>query len=641
MASKTFDSQSYNGRYIRLSLTESDQDPITNKSKVNWSVSVNGASGTWYSTTVYLAINGTKLLDTAWQDPPSGVFPMVNGTSQSGTMTVTHDTDGSKDVTVTFKVAIFSRTAESHGGTFTLDPLDRTAPAVTQNAISSIGVDRITISASTTVNCDRWDYSIDAGSTWTNFSTTNGTSASKTITGLSANTTYNVLIRARKTLNQIYGTSASKSAKTLGAATISSAAAITLGSACSVKWKPLDASHKFKLTFTVGSEALTTGYISPGSTSDYTYTSYTPAVADFAAAFPSDSVTASMKITLTTYTSGNTAIGTSTKTVTATMPETSGTNGTKPKITSLAVSESSSQRSGFKTSGNDYLPVKGLSKIAAAVTAAGQYGAKIKTIYAVIDGKTYSASGDAATLTKTLTSAVIKTYGTLTISVTAKDSRGFISEATTATIYVSNYYAPSGTIKTTVSGTTVTTTSTWKIAPVPDAASGGTDQNTRTVKVIRKKLSTGTTTTHTISTSGYTGTDTWTQTGISDVDTETYEYELVVQDKRGANYAAHYFSATGVIAISRLGGGKGVSFFGSAEEEGFWIVNSGKRIRHDITAAEYLELARLLACDYSTSASYYVGQFARYNNNIYECKTAISSGETWTSGHWTLLGTAS
>lgn len=47
-------------------------------------------------------------------------------------------------------------------------------------------------------------------------------------------------------------------------------------------------------------------------------------------------------------------------------------------------------------------------------------------------------------------------------------------------------------------------------------------------------------------------------------------------------------------------------------------------------------LKAAMAPTYSTSAAYAVGSYAWYNGQLYRCTTAITSGETWTSGHWTL-----
>ena len=92
--------------------------------------------------------------------------------------------------------------------------------------------------------------------------------------------------------------------------------------------------------------------------------------------------------------------------------------------------------------------------------------------------------------------------------------------------------------------------------------------------------------------------------------------------------------------MSRHAGGDGITFFGEALDAGFYIVDSGNYIRHDITSAEYLELANMLAQNYSVSASYFVGEFAKYNSKVWECNTAITGGEAWNASHWTELGSA-
>ena len=90
--------------------------------------------------------------------------------------------------------------------TVTLPTIDRTAPTVSLSA-SAVSTSSISISGSANVNCDIWQYSVDSGS-WTNFSTTNGTTASGTITGLTAGN-HTVQIRARKNTNYVYGSSSS------------------------------------------------------------------------------------------------------------------------------------------------------------------------------------------------------------------------------------------------------------------------------------------------------------------------------------------------------------------------------------------------------------------------------------------------
>lgn len=41
--------------------------------------------------------------------------------------------------------------------------------------------------------------------------------------------------------------------------------------------------------------------------------------------------------------------------------------------------------------------------------------------------------------------------------------------------------------------------------------------------------------------------------------------------------------------------------------------------------------------EYDDTSTYALGDFVTYNNNIYQCKTTISTAEAWNSAHWTLV----
>ncbi|MEE1162600.1 MAG: hypothetical protein UHU21_02795 [Lachnospiraceae bacterium] len=57
--------------------------------------------------------------------------------------------------------------------------------------------------------------------------------------------------------------------------------------------------------------------------------------------------------------------------------------------------------------------------------------------------------------------------------------------------------------------------------------------------------------------------------------------------------------------------------------------------------ASYTDLMASVAPTYSSSGLYAVGSYAWYNGKLYRCTTPITSGETWTSGHWTLANLGS
>ena len=43
----------------------------------------------------------------------------------------------------------------------------------------------------------------------------------------------------------------------------------------------------------------------------------------------------------------------------------------------------------------------------------------------------------------------------------------------------------------------------------------------------------------------------------------------------------------------------------------------------------------VVAEEYSSSATYSLGDYCIHDNKFYRCTTAISTAESWTSGHWT------
>ena len=48
-----------------------------------------------------------------------------------------------------------------------------------------------------------------------------------------------------------------------------------------------------------------------------------------------------------------------------------------------------------------------------------------------------------------------------------------------------------------------------------------------------------------------------------------------------------------------------------------------------------------IADEYSTSSTYAIGDYVIYDGYLYRCITAINSGESWTSGHWTAVSITS
>lgn len=595
------------GRTYTLTVVEQSYSATANTSVVKWTLSASGGSS-WMDYYLYASVNGTVVYNQSgsWS---KGSFPAATG-STSGTMTISHGSDGKKTIGFYIEGYAVQYSTKSASGSLALTNIDRTAPTITQSAITDITKEGFTIHATSNTNCNIWQYSLNNGSSWTQFSTSNTTSVSYVITGLTMNTSYNVYVRARKTYNNVYGTSGVQTAKTLGYSFITSVTDTVLGNAPTVTWTPLDDTFTFKVGYSIGSWSWTSAMISPASTSEQTFNSYTLAVADIAPQI-TDAKTGSMTCSLETFLADGTSIGVATKTFTVTVPAT-----VLPSIDSITLAEG--EQSGYG------VYVKTLSSVEATVTASGIYGSTIGQITMTVGGALYNAVSGVAE------SVIFNTSGTLPVVITATDSRGYqVSETRNITVY--DFFTPSATMDVDVYDTTITVTVTGEIAPVNNL-------NQKRLVITRVRLSDQATQTYTVNPlSSYSFTETWTQT-LSDASTSTYEYTAVVYDTLNS---VTMVDRTGIVTLSLLGGGGGASLFGRAADAGFWIYDTtGAEIRHDISSAQYLELANLLAEAYSVTADYFVGEFCIYNSYVWECNTPITGGEAWNASHWTQLGGA-
>ena len=207
------------------------------------------------------------------------------------------------------------------------------------------------------------------------------------------------------------------------ASTITSAGNVTLGNVCNVKWTPASASFRYKLKFSMGSWSYTTSAIHPNRKTEYPYTGY--AIPLEAAKQIPNSKTGTMTVTLYTYSdaAATKQVGSAdTETFTVTVPDNS---STKP-VVSMTLTPVSSLPSAFAG-----LYIQGKSKVKAALSAAGQYGATIKSYSMKVDGISHG-SGDG------YTSDYLSTYGDKTVYGYATDYRestGSITKSITVIAY--------------------------------------------------------------------------------------------------------------------------------------------------------------------------------------------------------------
>ena len=415
----TWVSNTYDGRYLQLTITESI-DAKGNYSTLNWTLQSIGGAVNYYSIApTKITINGTVVYDKGATSWSSKVFPAAKG-STSGSLTVYHGSDGKKSISVGFSTRVYISAAAEYGGTMTLTNIDRSAPSISIS-VSDITANSVKLSASASTTCDIWDYTTNNWGSYKQYSTSAGTSNSITITGLSPNTSYTIAVRARKQYNHVVGSSGTKTIKTLGGSVLSSVSALTADNATAkitLSATVYDTSYKHKLVLKDGGTTvltLTGLSLSNGSnTITLTAAQRSSILADMAA---KKSFTGTFE--LSTF-SGSSQIG-STSTKTATVQTTAANSA--PTFSGFTYKDTNTTAAGV--TGNNQILIQSVSTLQVIASAAtAKNGATISSYSVSAGGSTDSST------TVTLNVGKIYTSGTVPIIVTAIDSRGYTSSAT-------------------------------------------------------------------------------------------------------------------------------------------------------------------------------------------------------------------
>lgn len=346
------------------------------------------------------------------------------------TVRVSHNADGTKSGVALSASWRFSGTYSgvsvgtiTASTTVTLNSIDRSAPTVSCS-VSNITANGFKISASSSATADIWQYSLNGGSTWTQFSSTAGTSASVTLSTLLPNTTYSVRVRARKRTNQVYGTSSTVSAKTLGGAVLLSCSSFSADAASislSLRVTVYNAAYTNYITIKNGSTTYLSlaGRIWSAGTANRTITLTSSERTTLLNAMASvKSFTATIEL-LTK--SGSTQIG-SASTCTCTIRTSQANSG--PSISGFTFADSYSTTTAITD--NDQVLIQDYSRLTVTPgTAAARNGASIVSYSAVCSGVTKSNTTGAA-----LSLGTIGTSGTRDITLTVTDSRGYTASVT-------------------------------------------------------------------------------------------------------------------------------------------------------------------------------------------------------------------
>ena len=429
----TWKSVSYEGRYLQLTITET-VNVAANTSTLNWTLTSAGGSVNYYTvdaTTV--TINGTQVYykaRTAWD---AKVFPAAKG-STSGSITVAHNADGKKSITVGFSTRVYIYGPQEYGGSMTLTNIDRTAPSVTL-AVSNITASSMTIKATSSATANRWWYSLNGGSSWVEYNSTDGTSKEKTVTGLSPNTSYTVQVCARKKTNNVDGYSGKSTVKTLGGAVVNSVSAVTADNSTVsiiINTTVYEASYSYTLAIKNGSATYLTisGLSWSKGTANRTVTLTAAQRTTLLNAMASiKSFTGTFAVT--TY-SGSTQIG-STSSKTATVQTTSANSA--PTLSGFTYEDSYTTTKNI--TGNNQLFIQSHSTLKVTPgTATAKNGASISNYTASCNGVSKSSTSNTA-----ITVGKIAKSGSVTVTLTVTDSRGYTASVS-KTITVIAYANP-------------------------------------------------------------------------------------------------------------------------------------------------------------------------------------------------------
>lgn len=195
-------------RYFQLKCTQKSNGSAENSSTITWELSAVDDSYYYATGPTKVIINGTTVYSkeripwygTGSESNPVATFPAAQG-SVSGKITIPHNNDGTKKITVKFSTAVYYTTVHEYSDEWTIDNIPR-YPTVS-HSLDSKTETTAKISWSSDSTIDYLWYSKDDGKNWTGVNVTDGKSGTYTISGLSANTTYKIKTRVRRKDSQL------------------------------------------------------------------------------------------------------------------------------------------------------------------------------------------------------------------------------------------------------------------------------------------------------------------------------------------------------------------------------------------------------------------------------------------------------
>lgn len=360
----------YSGEYgakyyeFKAEATESDINIANNTSKVTvniylrrTNVSSAGAfnlDGTGWSITIDgTTSNGSS----AWDTRNSSDWKWLGSASK----TITHNSDGSKSITISASHTGNSASGASKmgnasgSGTFNLTKIARYATV--SQSLNTKTLNSIKMNWSSDSTIDYIWYSKDNGGSWTGVDVADGKSGTYTITGLTYNTKYNIKTRVKRKDSQLTTDSSVLAVTTHDIARLTEAANINIGSSHTIKWtNPSGAAITLKLCKTDNTTVIDYGTVTGTSKT------ITPTASILYALTP-NSNTLKLKYILSTGSTGS-----SPKEVTFTVVN------SNPTFSAFTYADVNTKTTAL--TGNNQIIVKGHSNIVGTISTANKAVAK-------------------------------------------------------------------------------------------------------------------------------------------------------------------------------------------------------------------------------------------------------------------------
>lgn len=136
------------------------------------------------------------------------------------------------------------------------------AAPIINATFSDIGISTATVNASSNYVCDGWQYRVGTSGAWSDFSTTTGTSATGTITGLAVGATQTAQLVCRRADIQRWATATSFSVTSVGRAIIHGVSSVAVDEnapSVAIDCTVYDTSYTHELSIGVGDELIVNG----------------------------------------------------------------------------------------------------------------------------------------------------------------------------------------------------------------------------------------------------------------------------------------------------------------------------------------------------------------------------------------------